>query len=252
MIHSERNLTVCAYWYDRVVSGGEFLEQSRSFLKKVVLILPELSILRVVRDPKEASGLIDREYSNFDDEVIAALPKDYVFTESGSTNRKFTKSSTAATSFRGSFLLTSDDGAKELSVRISVGTPHIWSSNNSIIEFSLDLESVESAKKILEESIEFWQPHHAYAGRYEVEKLLNQPVGNVRIGWLTYLADLNAQGALPDDIQCRRLNSGILIQATELPGYQCDAQDIEQMRRILEALAPDGYLKNPQKKPGQL
>jgi len=251
MIYSEKNLTVCAYWYDRVIRGGEFLDQSIAFLKKIILTLPELSILKVVRDPKESSGLIDSDFSNFDEEVISALPKDYVFIDPGSANKKFTKHSTAATSFRGSFLLTSDDGVKELSVRISVGTPNIRSSNNSIIEFSPDLESAESARNILEASIEFWQPHHAHVGRYEVEKMLNQPVGDAHIGWITYLSDLNAQGALPSGIRGERFNSGILIQAAELPGYQGDAQDIEQMRRILDALAPYGFLKNPQKRPKQ-
>ena len=48
MIYSPKNLTVCAYWYDRPVRGGEFLDESRSVVQKVGEILPELLTVKVV------------------------------------------------------------------------------------------------------------------------------------------------------------------------------------------------------------
>lgn len=243
MRYSSRNLTVCAYWYDRPLRGGEFLQQARSFVTKLVSTFPALSTLRVVRDPRESTGVIDHDFSNFDNEVVAALPKEYVFITPGTDNRKFTRESTARTLFPASFLLTSDTANVELSVRISAGRPDSQSSNQVIIAISPELESPQTARTILELCVRFWEPKYAFVGRSEVQNLLNQPVGSVRIGWLTYLSDATARRHLPSDIRTEQLSSGILIHASDSPGFASDTQDIERMRRILDALNPHGLLR---------
>jgi hypothetical protein len=243
MNYSGRNLTVCAYWYDRPLQGGEFLRQTRLFIEKILLAFPVLSTLKVVRDPKESSGIVDPHFSNFDLEVVAALPKDYVFINSDPQNKNFTKESFAATLFPASFVLSSDRNAGELSVRISAGTPHGRSSDQVIIEISPEFESVEIAKAILEISVEFWQPFCAFVGRTVVQRALNQPVGSVRIGWLTYLSDVSAQQYLPHDVRSERLFSGLLIYSSALPGFEDDIQGIEAMRKIIDRLSPHTFLK---------
>ena len=243
MKYSARNLTVGAYWYGRPLRGGQFLEQARVFATKLISAFPALSILRVVRDPKESTGIIDRDFSNFDSEIIAALPKEYVFITPGIDTKKFTRESTARTLFPASFLLTSDIGNKELSISLNAGRPDNESSNQVIIAISPELESVQTAKTILEICVKFWEPNYAFVGRAEVQNLLKQPVGSIRIGWLTYLSNAAVQRHLPDDIRTEQLSSGTLIYSSDHPGFASDTQDIETMRRILGALNPSGLLR---------
>jgi hypothetical protein len=117
-----------------------------------------------------------------------------------------------------------------------------------IIDIAPELESPELARRILDVCIEFWRPHHAHVGRDAVMRMSNQPPGDVRIGWLTYLTDPNAADYLPNDIRSERIQSGLLVKAAELPGHQSDIGSIEGMRGILDALGPHGFLMNPQRK----
>lgn len=128
------------------------------------------------------------------------------------------------------------------------GRPVGATSDQVIIDIAPELESPEFARRILDVCIEFWQPHHAHVGRDEVMRMLNQPPGDVRIGWLTYLTEPDAGNYLPNDILTERIQSGLLIKAAELPGHQSDAGSIKSMRGILDALGPHGFLRNPQKK----
>jgi hypothetical protein len=70
MIRSAKNLGICAYWYDRTIRGSEFLQRARSFGRGIQRMLPELAGLRVERDPKQSGGIVERDISNFDPEVI--------------------------------------------------------------------------------------------------------------------------------------------------------------------------------------
>ena len=238
MIFSDSNLSVCAYWYDRFVVGGEFIDQTRAFLQRIMTTLPDLSILRVDRDPSEGDGLVRGDFSNFEEQSVLSLPKNYVFLNPASSSKTFTRESTAATAFFGSFSLSSREGEKELSVRVTVGGPQARATNSCVMGLSPGLESVESARTLLGLSVDFWNPHNAYVGRYEVQRLLKQPVADIKIGWLTYLTDVTAQEIVPSDIHTERFYSGVLIRATEAPGHKDDLESLENMRRVLSALGP--------------
>lgn len=69
MLLSMQSLSVSCYWYDRPLSGRQFLGQAKLFLINIRDAFPELSVLTVVRDPKESTGVVKRDFSNFDQEV---------------------------------------------------------------------------------------------------------------------------------------------------------------------------------------
>jgi hypothetical protein len=78
---------------------------------------------------------------------------------------------------------------------------------------------------------------------------LDQPIGDIRIGWLTYLTDLNVRNFLPQDVHTESYYSGILIQIAESPVSENNVQGIEKMREIISVLGPHGFLQNPKKMP---
>jgi len=109
MLLSMQALSVCCYWYDRPLTGRQFLDQVKPFLGKVRDDFPELSVLKVVRDPTETSGTIERDFSNLDREIVASLPKDWAYINDDPTNKEFSNSCLPAISFRTAFLLGQTD-----------------------------------------------------------------------------------------------------------------------------------------------
>jgi hypothetical protein len=204
-----------------------------------------LDALRIVRDPKQSSGVVNNDFSNFDLEVIGGLPQDWVFISPGSRERTFTADSTAAIAFTASFLLSGQGNAKKLWIQINAGSPSKRQANSVIVEFSPSVESNECARAILDLCVAFWQPHHAFAGRAAVQRTLNQQPGAVRIGWLTYLADSAASQFLPAHIRWQPLGPGLVIQTSAIPGFVNDALGIDNMKRVLVALAAHGLLSGP-------
>jgi hypothetical protein len=209
-----------------------------------------LGTVRVIRDPHQSRGVIEADFCNFEAEVIAALPGDWPFLTPGSSLKQFSLESSAAIGFPASFVLSSLDGSgRELYVSLLVGVPHNRLSSSAIVEMSPQMESASGAKKLLELSVDFWSPSSAFAGRTAVQRLLNQPPGAVRVGWVTYLSEIRAKTWLPPGVRCEQYGPGILIYASDSPGYEDDVKSLDSMRRTIDSLAAQDFLRGHAKPP---
>jgi hypothetical protein len=246
MLFSMQSLSVCSYWYDRPLSGRQFLEQTKLFLGEILNAFPELPVLKVVRDPKESDGVIEKNFSNFDQEVIASLPKDWAYINDDPKNREFSDNCRPAISFRTAFLLGSADGVIGLSIQVSIGSN--GRADSVIIHISPDFESEDVARKLLDISVSFWLPHHATVTRSEIDGLLRQPIGDVRVGWLTYFSNMDILHHLSDDNFARKFKSGVLVQLGDRSISAADEDSIGKLRRLIKKLEPTGLLNNPKKR----
>jgi hypothetical protein len=247
MLFSPKNLSVCSYWYDRPLSGRQFLDQAKMFLDLLRNTFPELSSVKVVRDPKESTGVIERDFSNFDQEVVASLPNDWVYINDDPKDKRFSNSCFPAISFRSSFILGSSDTVESLSVQFNIGGKGA-SVDSVLIHMALDFESESIARKLLDISVSFWTPHHSIVNRSEVDVALRQPIGDIRIGWLTYFSDASVLDHIHSDNLAEKFKAGALVQVGDKPASLSDGDNVERLRVAVKELEHTGLLMNPKKK----
>lgn len=246
MLLSMQSLSVSCYWYDRPLSGRQFLDQVKLFLENIREAFPGLSVLKVVRDPKESTGVVKQDFSNFDHEVVASLPKDWAYINENPEDKEFSDSCHPAISFRTAFVLGSTGENAELSVQVSIGS-NGRNADNAIIHITPEFESDDVARKLLDIAVSFWKPHHATVARSEIDNLLRQPIGDVRIGWLTYFSDAGVLNHFPSDMRAEKFQSGVLVQMNTGPISAADKDGVDSLREAIKRLQPTGILMNPKK-----
>lgn len=246
MLLSMQSLSISCYWYDRPETGRQFLDQVKHFLESVRDVLPELSILKVVRDPKESTGLVAQDFSNLDQEVIASLPKDWAYINENPKNKEFSDDCRPAISFRTAFVLGSTVDSMDLSVQVSIGSTR--NADSVIIHIAPVFESEDVVRKLLDTAISFWNPHHVAVTRSEIDNLLGQAIGDIRIGWLTYFSDVRILDHHSNAYyRVDKFKSGAMVQVNALPISANDEAGIERLRRVIMDLEPTGLLRNPKK-----
>jgi hypothetical protein len=247
MLLSMQSLNVSCYWYDRPLTGRQFLDQVRLFLGDVRDALPELSTLKVVRDPKESTGLVAQDFSNLDQEIIASLPKDWAYINENPKNREFSDGCRPAISFRTAFVMGVNIDAADISIQVSVGS-NGRNADSVIIHIAPNFESESVVRKLLDISVSFWSPHHATVTRSEIDNQLGQAIGDVRVGWLTYFSDTKILDYHSAIFSAEKYKSGVLIQASDGPISAADEGEVERIRKVIRELEPTGVLRNPKKK----
>ncbi|RUL78247.1 hypothetical protein EKH80_05280 [Dyella choica] len=208
---------------------------------------PGLAMLQVVRDPKESSGVVKQDFSNFDQEVVASLPEDWVYVNEDPRNKEFSDNCRPALSFRAGFVLGTMEGAADLSVQVSIGS-NGRNLDNVTLHLAPEFESEEVARKLLDIAVSYWTPHHATVTRSEVDNLLRQPIGDVRIGWLTYFSNADVLNHLSPKHTANGFKSGALVQVNDGPISAANGDGVERIRKVIEELEPTGLLQNPKKK----
>jgi hypothetical protein len=240
-------MSICNYWVGRRLNGGEFLDQTRSFLLAIRSAMPELVMLKVCGDPSEGDWSVANDFANFEEKVIASLPEDWAYIGPDLEYKGFTKQSIAAIRFRVSFIISSDDGRKEIYVGIGVGGWHNSSPDTVNIQFSPEIEDIARVRKLFDLCVNFWRADNACAGRDDELIWVKPPIGNMHMGWITYLADAGTRVYLPEGIRWEPLPPGIVVYASEEPRPRngTGAREKENMKRIIDALGPHGGLNRP-------
>jgi hypothetical protein len=190
---------------------------------------------------------VNADFSNFDAEVAAAIPDDWAFEGPNPEVKAFTKASRAKVRFPAMLALASTDGNQEITLQIYIGAPKAHTRNSVQIIFSSSLETEETALRLSKTTIASWDPSDACVGRTPIQMTLNQPIGSVRVGWLTYFADKSVNRYLPTWIRREEVPPGVLVFSGSVPGLVDDTATVENMKAIISALNPHGLLKGNSK-----
>lgn len=97
-------------------------------------------------------------------------------------------------------------------------------------------------RTLFEETLRYWQPADATVNRSDVMEALDQPIGEVHPGWLTYIADTSVADCVPADFACEPFADGVIIQSAERPGTADDPDYMARLFRLRDALRPQGWL----------
>ncbi len=74
--------------------------------------------------------------------------------------------------------------------------------NHVILAMAPKVETPALFRTLFEETVRFWQPADATVNRSDVMTALDQPIGEVQPGWLTYIADTSVGDCVPADFVC--------------------------------------------------
>jgi hypothetical protein len=236
-------IDLCAYWYDRPLSGEQYLRLIASYLKRLQEADPVFSDLFVVGESRSKRPKIERDYSNFDSDVSAALPQDWAYTNPNSADKKFTPSSLSRDGFINSFVTDLNGAAPHCAISTSMGSTDRDSSNTVIVRVAPGLLSTNSLENLFKLTIAYWRPLHANLAQYELRKFIGITRGEIGVGLLTYLSIGEAANAVPEDIVVERYLDGLIIPATDALSETPEPRTIARLRRIHEALKSKGLLR---------
>ena len=255
MTYSYYNDAVLAYWRDKPLIAREAFAQIADFLRCLQAFSDVFSQLYVVQGNRRRRTALEPDFSNFNAELAARVDTRLSYWNADPDNVAFSMTSKAIHGFGTMFSTVPTDSRTGCWVSVTCGQyedQHRSVSPNIVdITASPELATPAFLRGLLEQTVLFWRPRNALIVRSKVRRLLEQPVGEAGIGWLTYLSDPAAGGAVPDDLAQEPLADGVLIQAADQPGRADDADYVARLIRLRDALRLQGFLVNRSAKDGK-
>lgn len=241
------NFYFSLYWYLRPMTGKEYIEQIREYLSQLQAGFSEFQELHIVVD--DGTRPITLDWAGFSAEVISELPSDWAYNNKDDPkNRKFTLTSTPAVAFSSSFTNGVNPGPRDVcSISFTMGCVDN-DVNTLLIDFVPALENPVFLEKVFCHAIGYWTPNHAVLARPSYDDALDQPIGDIRPGWLTYMKGTDALPYIPERCTAEPLHEGILIRTLKRLPDTADAEIIPILKQLRDALEPHGILKNPKKR----
>jgi hypothetical protein len=230
------------------MTAVDYLEWIEGFLKTLRTSDQIFSMLYVVGRAGNNNIFIDPDGSNIKDATLSNISRDLAYINTDSNNKSLELTSNCVLGFSNSFVTTLDNKVPGCLVEIRIGKFAKNSVNTVILQISDTLGKEEFLKRLFASLISYCQPVHANCGRVAVDTLLAQPVGDIYVGWLTYLTGIAAVDLLPKDIDTSRFLDGVIIQTSDLPAFVDEEEKIEKMLSVISALQPHGLLKNPRRR----
>lgn len=241
------SLDLCVYWYDRPMTGEQYLEQSKAFLQLLQARLPVFSQLYLISSSGASTEPLDLGSGGFEDQVARALPSDWAYLNEDPKNKAFRPTSRSRSGFSSAFSNAPFGSESACVIEIACGKADKGSVNSVIVRLPESLEAPQFVAELFHTVAVFWTATHGSASRPWFDDLLDQPIGDVRVGWLTYVPDPNAAASVPVGFQAERLGEGALIR---LEGPVPAAEDrvaLQSLVRLRDALDPKGFLRNPRR-----
>lgn len=248
----EQNLLdICAYWYLRKMTGAEYLAEMRKFFTLLRNRFVEFSEIHVVTD--SGTSPINSDFSNFDEQTIKWLPDDWAYNNPNDpTNKAFSLESTPGIAFFSSYTNdenpgpgTSPNPVIHISATMGRSDDKV---NNVIISLTKANENYDFVNSLFAETIRFWSPHHALVKRQSYSESLQQPAGDIRVGWLTYIKSAEVAPFVPAQCTAESFHEGTLIRALPQVPSRSGEEIIPTLLEIRDALNARGILANPRKR----
>jgi hypothetical protein len=208
------------------LTGKSYIEAAHGYLDMLVELYSCIEKIEIVLDKSCRREQISDKFDDFFGQIARGL-SELAFDNVESADKAFRLSSTAKLYFSNTFVLTGSNGVGEIWINLAIGRS----------DDGLDIVSLrfpphvhsEMLKALFQKSVIYWKPVNGCVNRERLFSSLRQPLGEVRIGWLTYLAniavsDLNVSGA-----EVTELQQGGLLQ---LPPDILGANDIVALERL--------------------
>ena len=248
MSYSYYNDKILAYWSGKPLIAREAFAQIADFLRCLQAFSNVFSQLYVVQGNRRRRTALEPDFSNFNAELAARMDTRRGYWNADPDNVAFSMTSHAIQGFGTMFSTVPTSSKTGCWVSVTCGRYEGFLPSNlpNMVDVTVSPELATPAflRGLLEQTVLFWRPEDAFLNCNDVDDLLEQPVGEPGIGWLTYLSDPAAGGAVPNDIAQEPLADGILIQAADQPGKADDADYVARLIRLRDALRLQGFLIN--------
>ena len=245
MSYSFYNLSARIFWYNRPLVARAAFDQIASYLRQLQALSPLFSRLHVSRYQDQATVLLGPDFSSFDAEVALAIPCERAYENADPADKAFSMSCMGCGGFGATFATVVDDRQAGCWIDVSCGSDNPEHPNCVDIKVSPELESPDFLRALLDNTILFWKPASGLVTRAAMHKVVRQPIGEVDVGWLTYLSNPDAVRALPASVSSYLLADGIVVQAAERPGHADDPEYVRSVLCVRDALEPHGFLRDP-------
>lgn len=239
------NLSARIVWYNRPLVARAAFDQIASYLRQLQALNPLFSRFYVSRYQDQATVLLAPDLSNFDAEIALAIPRERAYKNADSADKTFSMSYMGWGGFGATFATVADGRQAGCWIDVSCGSDDPEHPNRVDIKVSPGLESPDFLRALLDNMTLFWGPASGLVTRAGMHKVVRQPVGEVDVGWLTYLSNPDAVRALPASVSSYLLADGVVVQAAERPGHADDPEYVRSVLRVRDALEPQGFLRDP-------
>ncbi len=236
---------ILAYWHDKPLRAHEAFAQIGDFLRQVQARHPAFSNFHIA-NPKGYRP-IEADLSNLIPELVGVLIPDRTYRNDDPDDDSFSMNSFCRYGFGATFTNAKRSRDQTVDLNVYCGSlarlpPFDDSPNRVVLTISPEIETPELLRNVFELTAQFWRPQRGMITRPEIRDLLDQPAGEVKPGWLTYIANPEVASALPADITHRPYLDGVVIQAAEQPGRSDDAEYVRKVLRIRNLLRSKGLL----------
>ncbi|MFZ6758192.1 hypothetical protein ACO0K9_13360 [Undibacterium sp. Ji50W] len=249
MQYSQDDLTFSARWSNRPFTGRQYIDWVIGCLKNLALVNDALTSLYILSDVPEGGILISAKDARLESLIISSLDHSRTYIASagekfvpGSDRNKFTLDSRCGLGFHTGFCTTLEPEVPGITILMNAGRALPNLSDHLTIIFSKDSEFVQDAKKIFLSMTEYIKPNDATIWRTSVSPYPKQPIGDRKVGWLTYFDDKGIVELLPNDIRTEFVANGVIVQASDYPPSPGDKVQINSILQIFNALKPHGVL----------
>ena len=246
MSYSFYNDKILAYWENRPLAAEEAFGKVDAFLRRLQSFSDVFSQIYAANLNTRRHVPLSPDFSNLHAELIAGQDPERGFVNEDPEEASFSMTSRAIQGFGGDFATVPKNAQTGCWLGIRCGVYEGFLSENSPnmvdITVSPGLATPEFLRGLLEQTVAFWRPAEALVTRPKVDALLDMPVEEASVGWLTYIADPTVADAVPPDMPHEPLADGILIQAAERPGKEDDAAYVARLIRLRDTLRPAGFL----------
>lgn len=242
------NTNVRVYWFNRPLTARAAFDQMIGYLRRLQQVSPVFSQLYLLRSRNSATVPLAPDFSNFDHEVALGMNPDWVYQNPDPTNIAFTLACHNSIGFTADFATVPNEQQAGCWITLSCGRVNAGKATFPdfvILNVSPELETPEFLRTLLEHTVQFWHPDWGTISHSFVYDLLQQPIGDVSIGWLTYFDRPAVAGVLPPSVSSYPLAEGLVVQAAERPGTAEDPAYVSQLLLLRNTLKARSFLRDP-------
>ncbi|GJJ02524.1 hypothetical protein RugamoR64_30620 [Duganella rhizosphaerae] len=243
MVLSEENLNLCVYWYGKPMTGREYIEWLSRLLLALQRSAPCFARYAVVQPNGYRS--VSADFSNLESCVADNQPRGWAFEIDGSDSKRFTLEARPKMSFSNAFVTSEDTDASGCMLSATAGSRVNFSADSIVLTMSADLATPDLAERVFKTLIACSAPNFGVAVRGDVRRLVGQPVKEKPVGWLTYWDNAQCTSSLAVPIKAEALSDGLLIRTEAAPPGAEDAEALNRLRKLIEALRSAGCLSKP-------
>lgn len=239
------SLDLCLYWYDRPLTGQQYLERLKAFLLRLQSSFPVFSCFHLISSSGSSTEPLAPGLVGFEEKVARELPTEWAYSNEDPNDKVFKPSSRSRSGFSSAFSSAPFGDESAFIVEVACGKDDGRAVNSVIVRVPASMEGDEPVVDLFRAVADFWSATHGSGSRPVFDDVLDQPVGDVRVGWLTLVPNAAAAAYVPAGFRSEPLGSRLLIRR-EGPAPQAgDEAAMQALIRLRHVLEPHGLLRNP-------